>query len=303
MNKTVLIIDDNPDDFKMLSDWANEMGFDVLPQNHEEESKAINERRIEDYVIRQISNHSNSLKLILCDIKLNNDYLAGNKILKRIRNYTVKNNPKWTSNVPFYGITQHEDLLADIVKDGATDVIHKDDIRKRGKGREKTIRNRILESVDKFELYLKRVNSKQIFIVHGHDKIKYEVARVIEHLKLKPIILDQEIDFGQTIIEKFEAKSIDAGFAIILLTGDDLGNEKAKAKDTLNPRARQNVIFEMGYFMAMLSRHNVFLLYEEGVELPSDTKTIGYTSLNDEWKLKLVKALQACGYNVNASSL
>ena len=94
----------------------------------------------------------------------------------------------------------------------------------------------------------KSVMTNKVFIVHGHnDAVKHEVARFVEHLKLKPIILHEQADKGLTIIEKFEANSNDVNFAIILLTADDEG--KAKTETDYKNRARQNVIFEMGFLL------------------------------------------------------
>ena len=68
--------------------------------------------------------------------------------------------------------------------------------------------------------------SKDIFIVHGRDNaVKEEVARFIDKLGLHPIILHEKPDRGKTIIEKFEHHS-DVGFAVVLLTPDDVGHPK-----------------------------------------------------------------------------
>jgi predicted nucleotide-binding protein with TIR-like domain len=82
--------------------------------------------------------------------------------------------------------------------------------------------------------------SKDIFIVHGHDDAKHEVARVIAQLGLHPIILQEQADRGRTVIEKFEAHA-DVGFAVVLLTPDDMGYPKDKPSEP-KPRARQNVV-------------------------------------------------------------
>ena len=148
----------------------------------------------------------------------------------------------------------------------------------------------------------KSVETNKVFIVHGHNEaVKEKVARFIEHLKLEPIILHEQTDKGRTIIEKFEANSADVNFAIVLLTADDEG--KAKKETDYKERARQNVIFEMGYFVGLLSRSQVFMLLDEGVEKPSDLDGIVYTSLNEDWKTKLFKELQACGYKVDPKDL
>lgn len=145
--------------------------------------------------------------------------------------------------------------------------------------------------------------SQNVFIVHGHNnEIKIDVARTIEKLGLIPIILHEQANEGKTIIEKFETNA-NVGFAIVLLTDDDLG--KAKNDDNLSKRARQNVIMELGYFIGKLGRNKVCPLYIKGVELPSDFSGVLYIEIDsgETWKMKLVKELKACGYNVDANKI
>jgi len=149
----------------------------------------------------------------------------------------------------------------------------------------------------------KEPNQIDIFIVHGHnDEIKHRVARVIEKLNLNPIILNEQSNEGLTIIEKFEKYS-NVSFAIILLTFDDYG--KSKSSDKHNKRARQNVILELGYFIAKLGRKNILPLYENGVELPSDISGVLYTKIDESenWKFRLVKELKTAGFNVDANDI
>ena len=148
----------------------------------------------------------------------------------------------------------------------------------------------------------KSIDKKKVFVVHGHNEaVKEKVARFLEHLKLSPVILHEQVDGGRTIIEKFEANAENVDFAVVLLTADDKG--KANNGKSYNSRARQNVIFEMGYFVGKLSRGHVFLLLEAGVEEPSDLEGIVYTSLSDNWKIKLFKELQDCGYKIDPNDL
>lgn len=151
---------------------------------------------------------------------------------------------------------------------------------------------------------METTNTNKIFIVHGHNEtIKEKVARLLENLKLEPIILHEQVDNGNTIIEKFEQHSNSVNFAIILLTADDEG--KAKKEKDYKPRARQNVIFEMGHFYGKLGRNRVFLLKENGVEEPSDLSGIIYTPYDeyDAWKFKLVKQLKESDYDVSANDI
>jgi predicted nucleotide-binding protein len=143
----------------------------------------------------------------------------------------------------------------------------------------------------------------QIFIVHGHNvEILQKVARTLEKLKLKPIILHEQPNSGQTIIEKFEAHS-NVGFAIVLLTDDDEG--KSKVELDLQKRARQNVIMEMGFFIGKLGRSRVLPLYSKSVELPSDIHGLLYTPIDDSdsWMFKIAKELNAAGYSVDVNAL
>lgn len=157
------------------------------------------------------------------------------------------------------------------------------------------------KSKEKEEKETKR--NDKIFIVHGHnEEIKLNVARAIEKLKLTPIILHEQSNEGLTIIEKFEKYS-DVSFAIILLTFDDYGLSKSSTEK--NKRARQNVVLELGYFLAKLGRKNVMPFYEEGVELPSDISGVLYTIFDESenWKLRLVKELKVAGFKVDANDI
>lgn len=145
--------------------------------------------------------------------------------------------------------------------------------------------------------------SHNIFIVHGHDdRAKLDVARTVTQIGLNPVILSEQANQGQTVIEKFEFHS-NVGFAIIILTCDDLGKGKSESEEKY--RARQNVILEMGYFIGKLGRAKVFPLYESGVELPSDLHGIVYVPLDGAgaWKLKLGQELKTAGYEIDMNKL
>ncbi len=136
-------------------------------------------------------------------------------------------------------------------------------------------------------------NSRKVFVVHGHDnEAKESTARFLEKLGLQPIILHEQASSGRTIIEKFETYSGDIAFAVVLLTPDDIGASAAN-KAQLNPRARQNVIMELGYFMGRLSRVRVCALHKGSVELPSDYQGVLYIEMDaaGSWKTKLAQEL------------
>ncbi len=143
-----------------------------------------------------------------------------------------------------------------------------------------------------------------IFIVHGHDEAaKESVARFTERLSLRTIILHEQPSAGRTIVEKFEYYS-NVGFAVVLLTPDDIGASKVN-KDETRPRARQNVILELGYFMGKLGRGRVCALYKEGVEIPSDYQGVLYIPMDSAgaWRMALAKEIKNAGIEVDLNKL
>jgi predicted nucleotide-binding protein len=150
------------------------------------------------------------------------------------------------------------------------------------------------------------IHSDRVFIVHGHDnEMKLAARDTIRSLGLIPVILHEETDKGRTVIEKFEEHS-DVGFAIVLLSPDDMAYPENSSPEDAKPRARQNVILEMGFFLGKLGRENTFLLRRENVELPSDSAGILYNIYDDPygtWRNKLVKELFGSGYKVTADDL
>src|SRR5207248_6929906 len=98
----------------------------------------------------------------------------------------------------------------------------------------------------------------EVFVVHGHDEVRHTVSELITGAGLQPVMLDGRPNRGRTIIEKLEDHA-NTSFAVVLLTPDDEGRKKGSRR--LRPRARQNVILELGYFLARLGRQRVCALY------------------------------------------
>lgn len=144
------------------------------------------------------------------------------------------------------------------------------------------------------------VEGKRVFLVHGRSEIeKLEVARFLEKGGLDVTILHEKSNKGRTIIEKFEDYS-DVAYAVVLLTGDDVGGIRS-SNPKLQPRGRQNVVFEFGFFMGKLRRDRVCALCQEGVEKPSDIDGLVYIPLDKRgaWKMGLVKELKSAGLNID----
>jgi hypothetical protein len=146
--------------------------------------------------------------------------------------------------------------------------------------------------------------SKKVFVVHGHDDAAKEtVARFIERLGLEAIVLHEQPNASRTIIEKFEQYA-DVGFAVVLLTPDDVGAAK-KDSANLRPRARQNVILELGYFLGKLKRSRVCALYKTGVDIPSDFNGVLWVELDDNgaWRMRLAQELSNARVPFNVDAL
>ena len=98
--------------------------------------------------------------------------------------------------------------------------------------------------------------NRKVFVVYGHDDIaKTQLEALLRRWDLEPIILDQQASGGQTIIEKLEEFGSDISYAIVLATPDDIGKDKNELKEKL--RVRQNVVLELGLFLAKLGRERL----------------------------------------------
>lgn len=145
----------------------------------------------------------------------------------------------------------------------------------------------------------------RVFIVHGHDEAALQsVARFLEKLGLPHTILREQPNQGRTIIEKFLDYS-DAAFAVVLLTGDDLGGPGGSPPESQSRRPRQNVIFELGFFLGKLGRDRVCALYESGVEVPSDYSGVLFVPLDarEAWRFELAREMKAAGLTVDLNRL
>ncbi len=147
-------------------------------------------------------------------------------------------------------------------------------------------------------------NTKEVFVIHGRDDAaRQTVARFIEKLNLTPVILHEQPNQGRTIIEKFEQHA-QVGFAVALLTPDDVG--ALRGSNGFKPRARQNVVFELGYFLGRLGRNRVCALVKgEDLERPSDYDGVVYIPLDHYggWREKLLKELRNAGLEIDANRM
>ena len=149
---------------------------------------------------------------------------------------------------------------------------------------------------------LKSRRKPRVFIVYGHDPIKANLAAFLRQLDLEPVLLCHQPREGRTLIEQVDHHLRLADFAIVLLTGDDEANRIGHA-DERKPRARQNVVLELGMALGLVGRRRVLILYRRGVELPSDLQGLHYVEIGNlgDAKLRIVAELKAAGINVDAN--
>jgi predicted nucleotide-binding protein len=134
--------------------------------------------------------------------------------------------------------------------------------------------------------------SNKVFIVHGHDEAaKNEIALFLSSIGLEPIILHLRPNGGRGLLTKFREESEGASFAVVLMTPDDEGGAVGTA--ARRTRARQNVVFELGFFIGQLGPAKVAALVKDDVENPSDFDGIAYTKFDSggRWKTELAREL------------
>lgn len=144
-----------------------------------------------------------------------------------------------------------------------------------------------------------RAESRRVFVVHGHDEAAREsVARFLSQIGFDPVILHERPNKGRTLITKFREEAAEIGFAVVLMTPDDHG---AKAGESTKPRARQNVVFELGFFIGAFGLERVAALVKGDLERPSDFDGVVYIDLDAAggWKRKLGKELEAAGFEID----
>jgi predicted nucleotide-binding protein len=154
-------------------------------------------------------------------------------------------------------------------------------------------------------------DNKKVFVVHGHDDTAREQLELVLHkLGLDPFVLANTGGGGLTIIEALECKigpgSDQARFGIVLMTPDDMGYKKSDDPVNAQPRARQNVVLEMGMLISAVGRPNVAILKKGHVEVPSDAHGILYIPFNDHVKEtvpKLADRLTAAGFILNPAAI
>ena len=132
-----------------------------------------------------------------------------------------------------------------------------------------------------------------VFVVHGQNhRVQADVVAFLGAIGLRPIVLHEQPNMGRHLLTKFIEEAELVTFAVVLMTDDDVGGPLGGAQV---PRARQNVILELGYFLSHLGQARVCALITPGLETPSDFDGIVYIRVADSegWKRELMRELVA----------
>ena len=143
----------------------------------------------------------------------------------------------------------------------------------------------------------------RVFVVHGqNDAARVSVVAYLRELALEPIVLHDQPNMGRHLLTKFIQEAELVTFAVVLMTDDDVGSLRGR---DLAPRARQNVILELGYFIAHLRMERVCALITPGLETPSDFDGIVYIRMDPEghWRRELTRELRAAEMPIVTSDI
>ncbi|HEU0079374.1 MAG TPA: nucleotide-binding protein [Longimicrobiaceae bacterium] len=133
----------------------------------------------------------------------------------------------------------------------------------------------------------------RVFVVHGRNgSARTMVVEFLRRVGLEAIVLHEQPNMGRHLLTKFIEEADLVTFAVVLMTADDVGG---LTPDELAPRARQNVILELGYFLSHLGQRRICALITPGLETPSDFDGIVYISMDEQgqWQRELERELRA----------
>jgi hypothetical protein len=137
---------------------------------------------------------------------------------------------------------------------------------------------------------------KKILIIHGHAEDKWRELRDLlqDRYQQEVVVLEEEVDAGSVLIEKFIRFASECCYAFAILTPDDF----AKNGDTTVFQARPNVLFELGWFYGRFGPDHVAIVKKRGTAVASDLDgilTIDFTDKVSEGLIKIENELQHVG--------
>jgi len=147
---------------------------------------------------------------------------------------------------------------------------------------------------------------QSVFLAYGHnEEAKIAVGDFLRHNGLQVLELGQVPQYGDSILGNVERYIHQARFAVVLFTGDDEGYARRDGPLRPRRRARQNVIFELGYLLAKLGQRRVRVLVEPELEIPTNYLGMLYIPLGEghPWQTDLARELRLSGININLKNV
>ena len=309
MEKKILIIDDNPEQYLLIQKWFVGIGLDeIIPNLSTAQQMPIvskSKQKTLQFVEKLIRDNYQDIELILCDIKFINDAERGIEIVKHIRQLKNLTPSNWASMIPIIGMTafsDNETSINDMIKAGADYAFNKAIITNNQIENQKTLRAIIETQIRKFQMNLesfypptlkdeiitnknKYKNKKIAFIMSAFRHNDYiEMAKdVLKSHGIIPVVAKGRVGkFDDKVWENILIHMNVCDFGIAIYADDSLDNEKdKKERDKMNP----NVSIEVGYVLG-LHKKVLFLKHDNLPKLPSDFGGEHYASFNNYETIK-----------------
>lgn len=145
------------------------------------------------------------------------------------------------------------------------------------------------------------ITKPRVFLVHGRNEgVRHEVMVFLMRIGVEPIVLHERANQGRELLAKFKSEAERCDYAVVLMTDDDVGG---LVGEPLRPRARQNVIFELGFFIGLLGQAKVAVLARGNVELPSDFLGVVRVMQDADWRRQLFRELRDANLGVDPNGL
>ena len=322
--KKILVIEDERPHFEQIKGGLEHIGYTVVPENFEDMSKAIDpnfiKESIEDFALRQVIEHKESLRLVLCDIRLGDDALGGNRVVKKIRETEDPTIKFIASMIPIVGVTQFVDNRDKIVMDGADFVFQKPNQNQTTAGFSNDLLRTVIDAqVRRFE---ERLNYRYPF------RLRTEIAKFKEthggkttafimtsfqkkHLNTAKAIIDildkhgiigclanegEGGKYSDDLWSNIEVYMHGCDFGIGIYADDNILKGKSAEIDLEKARVNPNMSQEVGYMLA-LQKPVCILKNVKLKNIPADLSGRIYVQYNKtDLETKLRKWLESKGF-------
>ena len=322
--KKILVIEDERPHFEQIKGWLENIGYTVVPESYEDMSKAIDpnfiEESIEDFALRQVLEHKESLRLVLCDIRLGDDALGGNRVVKKIRETEDPTIKFITSMIPIVGVTQFVDNRDKLVMDGADFVFQKPNQNQTTAGFSNDLLRTVIDAqVRRFEELLNyrypfRLKTEitkfketqggktTAFIMTSFQEQHLKTAKVIIDILAKHGIIGCLANEGEggkysdDLWPNIEVYMHGCDFGIGIYADDKILKGGSTGVDIEKARVNPNLSQEVGYMLA-LQKPVCILKHYKLKNVPSDLSGRIYVQYKrTDLETKLSKWLESKGF-------